>query len=214
MPFESGNRIIKFFTEQGNDNSYVFDLPLLQEDALVILKYILNDQALKNKEVQFLSGTRVNDKRTWKSTGFAFVLDCTDRTALKDAIQNVMNTTASLTENKTPIFEFKENDKGILIIVYAEIDKLVQISTPETDESETETKTEEKPKEDKKEDTSKKEDKKEDTTEKEEDKKEETSDEKSKCPKCGKNSFLKKTDKSGKWVGTCTSCNYIGNGTN
>ena len=128
MPFESGNRVIKLFgegktvkTDDGKTgNVSVFDLPMLQEDALIILKLILNDQALKNKEVSFLSGTRVNDTKTWKSTGFAFVLDSNDKSALKDAIENVKKATTWLNGNKEQaIFEYKEADNGILIIVYA-----------------------------------------------------------------------------------------------
>ena len=115
MPFESGNRVIKLFS-QGN----VFDLPMLQEDALIVFKLILNDQALKNAEVSFLSGTRINDAKTWKSTGFAFVIDSNDKSALKDAIENVKKSTTWLQGNKEQaIFEYKEADEGFLIIVYA-----------------------------------------------------------------------------------------------
>ena len=125
VPFESGNRVIKFFTENSSD-SYIYDLPMLQEDALMILKLILNDQALKGKQVSFLSGTRVNDTKAWKSTGFAFVLDCKDRKALKSAIEQIKKDTAMLDKNKTPIFEYKEpedgSDSGFLIIVHAPIE--------------------------------------------------------------------------------------------
>jgi hypothetical protein len=93
---------------------------MLQEDALIIFKLILNDQALKNAEVSFLSGTRVNDAKTWKSTGFAFVIDSNDKSALKDAIENVKKSTTWLQGNKEQaIFEYKEADEGFLIIVYA-----------------------------------------------------------------------------------------------
>ena len=99
----------------------IYDLPLLQEDALMIFKLILNDQALKKKTVEFLSGTRVNDDKTWKSTGFAFILDCSDKKALKDAIDNTLKVTKSLTIDKNPIFEYKEGDNGFLIIVHAPV---------------------------------------------------------------------------------------------
>jgi hypothetical protein len=120
MPFESGNRIIKFFTEASGD-TYIYDLPMLQEDAIMILKLILNDQALKNKHVSFLSGTRVNDTKTWKSTGFAFVIDSKDKSALKNALEQVLKDTTNLDKNKTPIFEYQEKDNGFLVIVYAPI---------------------------------------------------------------------------------------------
>ena len=120
MPFESGNRIIKLFTDAKEDK-VIYDLPMLQEDAIYILKLILNDQALKNKKVQFVSGTRVNDIKTWKSTGFAFVLDSTDRGALKNALDNVLKQTKSLAGDNNNIFEYQEKDNGILIIVYAPV---------------------------------------------------------------------------------------------
>lgn len=120
MPFESGNRIIKFFTEASGD-TYIYDLPMLQEDAIMILKLILNDQALKNKHVSFLSGTRVNDAKTWKSTGFAFVIDSKDKSALKNALDQVLKDTTNLDKDKTPIFEYQEKDNGFLVIVYAPI---------------------------------------------------------------------------------------------
>lgn len=124
MPFESGNRIIKFFAMPGEaDEGYIYDMPMLQQDALLVLKLILNDQALRNKTVMFMSGARVNDKKTWKSTGYAFVLNCSDQTALKDAIENTIKITSTLDKNKTPIFEYKEDSEGYLIIVYAEVDK-------------------------------------------------------------------------------------------
>jgi hypothetical protein len=134
MPFESGNRVIKLFTEVGNENSYVYDLPMLQEDALMILKLILNDQALKNKKVAFLSGARINDKKTWKSTGFAFIIDSPDKSALKDAIEQVLKQTSSFTQDKAPIFEYKEASEGFLIIVYAPIPNGVT-SAPITEET-------------------------------------------------------------------------------
>lgn len=120
IPFESGNRIIKLFTERSSEDGTIYDLPMLQEDAVYILKLILNDQALKNKEVEFLSGTRINDKKTWKNTGFAFILDSNDRKALLNAIENIRKQTSWLNGNKDQaIFEYKEQDKGVLIIVYA-----------------------------------------------------------------------------------------------
>ena len=123
MPFESGNRIIKFFTE-ASSNTYVYDLPMLQEDALIVLKLLLDDQALKGKQVSFLSGARINDKGTWKSTGFAFVVDSKSHKAMKNALENLSKTISGVNSNNTPVFEFKDNgDKGFLVIVYAPIRK-------------------------------------------------------------------------------------------
>ena len=124
MPFESGNRIIKFWTEQNGGGPYIYDLPMLQQDAVMILKLILNDQALKNKTVTFLSGTRVNDTKAWKSTGFSFVLNCNDTSALEDAIKNVAKQTTELNKEGKEIFEYKNGDEGIIIIVRADIEDI------------------------------------------------------------------------------------------
>ena len=120
MPFESGNRIIKLFADNAS-GKLVFDLPMLQEDALMVLKLILNDQALKNEKVTFLSGTRVNETATWRSTGFAFIIGAKDLKALKSAIDNVQKQTTFLNGNKEQtIFTCKEaGEDGYLIIVHA-----------------------------------------------------------------------------------------------
>jgi hypothetical protein len=120
MNFESGKRVIKHFTVRGNENATVYDLPMIQEDALMILKLILNEQSLKNKRVKFISGARINDVKTWKSTGFAFVIGGEDNGAVELAIQAVQKSTTWLNGNKDQnIFEYKAVSDGFLIIVYA-----------------------------------------------------------------------------------------------
>ena len=138
IPFESGNRVIKLFGEH-TGNKLIFDLPMLQEDALLVLKLILNEQALKNKKVFFTSGTRVNDTGAWKSTGFAFVLDCKDKGALKDAVDKVQKATTWLNGNKDQnIFEYNETENGILIIVYAPMEPNEEIRKKDKSEEEPE----------------------------------------------------------------------------
>ena len=123
IPFESGNRIIKLFTE-ANSNAYVYDLPMLQEDALMVLKLLLEDQALKGKQISFLSGARVNDVGTWKSTGFAFMVDSKSHKALGNALENLSKTLSGANGNGTPVFEYKDKgDEGFLVITYAPIRK-------------------------------------------------------------------------------------------
>ena len=123
IPFESGNRIIKFFTEAGS-NAYVYDLPMLQEDALMILKLLLDDQALKGKQISFLSGARINDVGTWKSTGFAFMVDSKSHKALGNALENLSKTLSGANGDGTPVFEYKDKgDEGFLVITYAPIRK-------------------------------------------------------------------------------------------
>ena len=120
VPFESGNRVIKLFADNGGGN-LVFDLPMLQEDALMVLKLILNDQALKNEKVSFLSGARINSTKPWRSSGFAFVLGADDKGALENAIKNVREqlTTLAGDQKDNQIFDYNPADEdGFLIIVY------------------------------------------------------------------------------------------------
>ena len=142
IPFESGNRVIKFIAEQDGEK-VIYDLPMLQEDALMILKLILNDQALKNKKVSFLSGTRVNDTATWKSTGFAFVIGCDNKGSLETALASVLESTTWLNgDKKQAIFEYKAvEDDNFLVIVYAPRHEQYTQATPkeETEEPVTST---------------------------------------------------------------------------
>ena len=112
--------MIKLFADNGGGN-LVFDLPMLQEDALMVLKLILNDQALKNEKVSFLSGARINSTKPWRSSGFAFVLGADDKGALENAIKNVREqlTTLAGDQKDNQIFDYNPADEdGFLIIVY------------------------------------------------------------------------------------------------
>ena len=87
---------------------------------------ILGHDALKKKKVSFLSGTRVNDESTWRSTGYAFVIDSNDKKALETAIQGVMkDTTFYNGKQNQNILEYKSLSTGFLIIVYAQKDETV-----------------------------------------------------------------------------------------
>jgi hypothetical protein len=62
--------------------------------------------------------------KTWKSTGFAFVIDSKKHKTMKNALNNVMKLTKSASSEGKPIFEYKDNgDKGFVVIVYAPIKK-------------------------------------------------------------------------------------------
>ena len=117
--FESGNREIRYIAD-GN----VFDLPMLQQDALLVLKVIINDEALKDATVCLLSGTRVNDTRSWKNTGFAFALGCDDKKALLKAVKSAKKAcywygSKDSDKNKKSVFAYQEYSDGVMITVYA-----------------------------------------------------------------------------------------------
>jgi hypothetical protein len=128
IPFESGSRIIRFSAE-GNPTSYladypILDMPMIQEDALYVLKFIINDANLQDKTVEFMSGVRVNDIRTWRNTGFVFELHSKDATALENAIKNVKDSTYwTMNGKQCPLFAYQKVEEEFIISVYPEEEK-------------------------------------------------------------------------------------------
>ena len=97
---------------------------MLQQDALLVLKVIINDEALKDATVCLLSGTRVNDTRSWKNTGFAFALGCDDKKALLKAVKSAKKAcywygSKDSDKNKKSVFAYQEYSDGVMITVYA-----------------------------------------------------------------------------------------------
>ena len=129
ISFESGSRVIRYFVEENPSEQLkdypVLDLPMIQEDAMVVLKYILNDENLKNKDVVFMSGARINDTRSWKNTGFAFELQCKDSKALEKAVKSVKEKTYWLYNGEEqPMFNYQMTDDICVITIYPEANPL------------------------------------------------------------------------------------------
>ena len=123
LKMESENTRILYMAENGkkdrNGNATkIFDLPMVQEDALLLIKLIINEDNLKDKEVSFLSGTRVNDTNSWKSTGFWFSLWCNDMSALEAATKKVRAESSWLSITDFT-FAYKNTGKSIQYTVYA-----------------------------------------------------------------------------------------------
>ena len=114
LVMENEKTVIRYISE-GNG---IFDLPMIQEDALMVLKLILNMDNLKDKTVTFVSGTRVNDKNSWKSTGFWFSLSCDDMTAL-EAASKIVRQDSCWTSDKKYAFAYKNTGSSIQYTVYA-----------------------------------------------------------------------------------------------
>lgn len=110
--FESGVRNIRYTQGKG---SKVYDMPLLQEDALFVLKRILNNNALKGKYVTFKSGVRVNSSKTWQNTGFRFLISSNSPDALLKAVKSEKNKTKFVDQL---MFNYQETDGGISICIY------------------------------------------------------------------------------------------------
>ena len=71
IPFEGGSEKVPVLVD-GN----IIETPLLQEDALFILKSLVLDENLQKGKIHFKSGARLNDvNMTWKNTGFSFTIE-------------------------------------------------------------------------------------------------------------------------------------------
>lgn len=72
IPFEGGSEKVPVLVVDGN----IIETPLLQEDALFILKSLTLDENLQKGKIHFKSGARLNDvNMTWKNTGFSFTIE-------------------------------------------------------------------------------------------------------------------------------------------
>jgi hypothetical protein len=99
------------------------DLPMIKEDALYLLKFILNDNNLKDKEIEFMSGARINDIRTWKNTGYCFELKAKDSEALEKALKAIKKELQwTVNGEKRDFFAYQKTGETFVISVYPEAD--------------------------------------------------------------------------------------------
>ena len=132
LKMENEDTIIRYIAE-GNDPT-IFDLPMVQEDAMMLIKLIINSENLKGKTITFMSGTRVNSTSSWKSTGFWFSLSCDDMTALESASAQLKKESSWTKANST--FAYRRSQNSIQYTVYAPIetvDKTVYESAGDDD---------------------------------------------------------------------------------
>lgn len=118
---EGENTEIRYLALNGKRK--IFDLPMLQEDALMLIKLIINDETLKNKTITFMSGTQVNSTSSWKSTGFAFSLSCDSMKALESVTKQLKEESNWIIDGKNvqqKIFDYKVTDNTIQYTIYAE----------------------------------------------------------------------------------------------
>lgn len=130
---ESGNREVRYLVDNTHpDKNYggdtdveykaIFDLPMIHEDAMSVLKIIINSSELKNCKVTFASGVRVNDTRSWKSTGFSFTLKSNNFEALKKAVDAAKNNTKWYNSSNSALcfnYSIGTDNEVIAITVYA-----------------------------------------------------------------------------------------------
>ena len=119
---ESGNRRVPYLISDVGDGKdhHIYDFPMVHEDAMAIIRLIINDSNLKDHEVVFESGVRVNDLNSWKCTGFSFTISSDSGLALKKAIETVKkNTTWYSSEKRYNTFDYAFSTDRAAITVYA-----------------------------------------------------------------------------------------------
>lgn len=70
IAFETGVQSVPVKVSQN-----VIDMPIVREELLVILNYVLTHEELKEYKVVFKSGLCINNKSNWKSTGYQMILE-------------------------------------------------------------------------------------------------------------------------------------------
>ena len=115
IPFESGSEKVPVYYNQG-----IFDTPLLQEDALFVLKSIVKDKSIDGK-IHFKSGARFNDVRyTWKTTGFAFTLEYKgSNKKFREVLDKLIEDTRLGTQK---LFAYSQSGDLFMITIYAPSD--------------------------------------------------------------------------------------------
>lgn len=112
IQFEYGNERVPVVINSSNN---VIDTPLVQEEVVHIMQRLVNEKSLGGK-IHFKSGARFNDTRTWRNTGFSFILEYQGRDKkLKEALDKVREDTAyieNVDDNKKRyMFSYKEYDE-------------------------------------------------------------------------------------------------------
>ena len=120
IPFESGTESVPVKIDSG-----VIDMPLVQDELIYVLNYLLTHESLKDYKIYFKSGTKVNDETGgWKSTGFAMILEINKSggKVLSDVLTE-LNDSSNIIENSDGIFKFVRSGDKVTLIAFAPIKK-------------------------------------------------------------------------------------------
>lgn len=113
IPFEDGSEKVPVIINNG-----VIDTPLVQEDVMYILKYLVNSDKLKKGTIHFKSGARLNDTATWKNTGFAIILEYKGSDSkMQEVLDDLLSDTTIKDGHK--LFAYKKSGSKFMITVYA-----------------------------------------------------------------------------------------------
>ena len=113
IAFETGVQTVPV---KVSDN--IIDMPLVREELLVILNHLLTHENLKDDVLTFTSGLRVNDKTSWKSTGYQMIL----KTKRKEILETVLKEYKESTEiikDGSGMFKYTVKDNKATIIALA-----------------------------------------------------------------------------------------------
>lgn len=118
IPFEGGSEKVPVLVL----NDGVIETPLLQEDALFILKSLVLDTNLQKGKIYFKSGARLNDvNMTWKNTGFSFTIEYKGLAGQDSKMAEVLDILKEQTQlTNRPVFAYQQvkgiNDKFVITV--------------------------------------------------------------------------------------------------
>lgn len=118
IPFEGGSEKVPVLVVDGN----IIETPLLQEDALFILKSLVLDENLQKGKIHFKSGARLNDvNMTWKNTGFSFTIEYKGLAGRDSKMAEVLDRLKEQTQlTGRPVFAYQQvkgvNDKFVITV--------------------------------------------------------------------------------------------------
>ena len=117
IPFESGVQTIPIKIEKN-----IISTPLVREELITILEYLVQHEKLKKKKIIFKSGLNINDvDGKWKSTGFEMILEMKWDSNFDDLIEVLeeYKKSSHLIKASDGFFEYQADDKNkkVAIIV-------------------------------------------------------------------------------------------------
>lgn len=116
----------------------IIDMPLVREELLVILNHLLKHENLKDATLTFKSGLRINDKTSWKSTGYQMILETNRKEALETVLKEYKAST-DIVKGGDGMFKYSVKEGSLLKDAKATIIALApsaDVSKPQEKEKE------------------------------------------------------------------------------
>ena len=90
----------------------IIDMPIVREELLTILNYLLTHENLKDGTLTFKSGLRINDKTSWKSTGYQMILETNRKEALETILKEY-KTSTDIVKGGDGMFKYSIKDGSL-----------------------------------------------------------------------------------------------------